>query len=123
MAVHVVLMLNTGAHTVSTCIVYSSLFHARCGPLPHSLASSPGSNVIILSAPAPVLVREAIHLHVLVWGHCRNPTKILWVRQPGRVTSPMYNLENNVSAQYIYIEVHPRTHACTQHTHCASTCI
>lgn len=67
--------------------------------------SSPGSNVVILSAPTPVLVREAIHLHVLVWGHGRHPTKILWVWQPGRVTSPMYNLESSVATQYIFIEV------------------
>lgn len=33
-------------------------------------ASSPGSNVIVLSTPAPVLIGETIHLHVLVWGHC-----------------------------------------------------
>lgn len=66
------------AHTVY------SLNHAGC--LPH-LSSLPGSNVIILPAPTPVLVREAVHLHVLVWGHCRYPTKILWVWQPGRVTA------------------------------------
>ncbi len=59
---------------------------------------SPGSNVIILSAPAPVLVREAVHLHILVWGHCGHPTKILWVRQPRRVTTPMYTLMNSVTA-------------------------
>lgn len=79
---------------------------------------SPCSNVIILSTPAPVLVREAIHLHVLVWGHCRHPTKVLWVWKPGRVKPPMCSLENNVSAQYIYMKVHPRAH-----THHASTCI
>lgn len=48
----------------------------------HARQTHSGSNVIILPAPTPVLVREAIHLHILVWGHCRHPTKILWVRQP-----------------------------------------
>lgn len=48
----------------------------------HARQSHSGSDVIVLSTPAPVLVREAIHLHVLVWGHRRHPTKILWVRQP-----------------------------------------
>lgn len=51
-----------------------SLHHAGCLP---RLSSLPGSNVIILPAPTPVLVREAVHLHVLVWGHRRYPTKIL----------------------------------------------
>lgn len=59
--------------------------------------SSPGSYVVVLSAPAPVLVREAIHLHVLVWSHCRHPTKILWVRQPGRITSPTNHREIVIS--------------------------
>ena len=87
-----VLMLSIRAHLVCQHAVYSSLRHAGCEHSP----SSPGSDVIVLSAPAPVLVREAVHLHVLVWGHCRHPTEILWVRQPGRVTSPIYNLENNL---------------------------
>ena len=86
---------------------------AGCGPLPRP-PYSPGSNVIILSTPAPVLVGEAIHLHVLVWGHCRHSTKILWVRQPGRVTSPMHSLEIYVSELCIYTEARTRTHT---HTH------
>lgn len=40
------------------------------------------SDVIILSTPAPVLIWEAVHLHVLVWCHRRHPTKILRVWQP-----------------------------------------
>lgn len=99
---------------MSTCTQFTVHSVDFC---PHS-TYSPCSNVIILSTPAPVLVREAIHLHVLVWGHCRHPTKVLWVWKPGRVKPPMCSLENNVSAQYIYMKVHPRAH-----THHASTCI
>lgn len=41
--------------------------------------SSPCSNVIILSSPAPVLIWEAIHLEILVWSDRRDSTKILRV--------------------------------------------
>lgn len=51
--------------------------------LPPSL---PGGDVVVFSAPAPVVIREAVHLHVLFWGHRRHAAKILSVRQPGRVT-------------------------------------
>lgn len=74
-------------HLSTTCTVYAAFLHlVSCAPLLHSF-TLPCSNVIILSSPAPVLVREAIHPHVLVWGHCRHPTKILRVWQPGRITS------------------------------------
>lgn len=55
--------------------------HRRAHNL-HARQAHSGSDVIVLSTPAPVLVREAIHLHVLVWGHRRHSTKVLWVRQP-----------------------------------------
>jgi len=77
-------MLNTCAHLTHQRAQFT--VHSGCVPLPH-LSFLPGSDVIILSAPAPVLVRKAIHLHVLVRGHCRHPTKLLWVRQPVRVNS------------------------------------
>lgn len=48
------------------------------------VSSSPGGDVVVLTPPAPVMVGEAVHLHVLVWGHGRHPTEVLRVRQPGR---------------------------------------
>lgn len=47
------------------------------------VSSSPGGDVVILAAPAPVLVGEAVHLHILVWGHGWHSTEVLRVRKPG----------------------------------------
>lgn len=48
------------------------------------LLSSPSCDVIVLSSPAPILVRKAVHLEVLLWGYSRHPSEVLWVWKPAK---------------------------------------
>ena len=45
-----------------------------------SVLALPSGDVVILPSPAPVVVREAVHLHILVGGHCGHATKVLRIR-------------------------------------------
>ncbi len=48
------------------------------------LLSSPSCDVIVLSSPAPVLVRKAVHFEVLLRGYSRHPSEVLRVWKPAK---------------------------------------
>lgn len=83
---------------------------------------SPGSNVIILTTPAPVFIGEAIHLQVLVRSERRDPAKVLGIWEARERKSPGFHISSGSHPSFFHWMVEYPASSTLPPSTCIQTC-